>query len=96
MKGREFHVLTDHKPLNFALKTRSDRHSPCQPRQLDHILQFTSNIRHIQGSDNPVADALSRIKINALLSGQPPTVDYAAMAETQSTDSQIQALQPSP
>ena len=72
LEGREFHVFTDHKPLTFALNTRSDRHSPRQARQLDHISEFTSNIRHIQGSDNPVADTLSHIEINALLSGQPP------------------------
>ena len=86
LEGREFHVFTDHKQLTFALNIRSDRHSPRQARQLDYISQFTSNIRHIQGSDNPVADALSHIEINALLSGQPPTVDYTAMAKTQSID----------
>ena len=96
LEGREFHVFTDHKPLTFALNIRSDCHSPRQAWQLDYISQFTSNIRHIQGSDNPVANAFSRIEINGLLSGQPPTVDYASMVETQSTDPQIQALQPSP
>ena len=75
------------------MNTRSNRHTPCQAWQLDYISQFTSNIRHIQGSDNPVADALSRIETNGLLSGQTPTVDYAAMAKNQSTDPQIRALQ---
>ena len=60
LEGREFHVLTDHKLLTFALNTRLDHHSPRQAQQLDYISQFTSNIRHIQGFDNPVADALSR------------------------------------
>ena len=89
-------MLTDHKPLTHALHTRSDRHSPRQARQLDYISQFTSNIRHIHGSDNVVADALSRIETNALLSGQPPVVDFAAMAKAQATDPQIRALQSSP
>ena len=96
LEGRHFHVLTDHKPLTFALNTRSDRHSPRQARQLDYISQFTSTIRHVHGSDNVVADALSRIETNALLSGQPPTVDFAAMAQTQAADPQIRALQSSP
>ena len=95
LEGRRFHVLTDHKPLTFALNTRSDRHSPRQARQLDYISQFTSTIRHIHGLDNVVADALSRIETNALLSGQPPTVDFAAMAKTQATGPQIRALQSS-
>ena len=96
LEGRHFHVLTDHKPLTFALNTRSDRHSPRQARQLDYISQFTSTIRHVHGLDNVVADALSRIETNALLSAQPPTVDFAAMAKTQATDPQIRALQSSP
>ena len=57
LEGQDFHVLTDHKPLTHALHTRSDRHSPHQARLLDYISQFTSNIRHIHGSDNVVADA---------------------------------------
>ena len=47
LEGRLFHVLTVHKPLTFALHTRSDRYSPCQARQLDYISQITSNIRHV-------------------------------------------------
>ena len=96
LEGRPFHVLTDHKPLTFALNTKSDRHSPRQARQLDYISQFTSNIRHVHGLDNVVADALSRVETNALLSGQPPVVDFTALAKTQATDSQIRSLQSSP
>ena len=95
LEGRQFHVLTDHKPLTYALNSRSDRHSPRQARQLDYISQFTSTIRHVHGMDNVVADALSRIESNALLTGKPPIVDFAAMAATQSTDSHIRSLQSS-
>lgn len=63
---------------------------------MDYISQFTSNIHHIQGTENIVADALSWIETNALLSGQPPVVDFAAMAKAQTTDPQIRALQSSP
>ena len=96
LEGRPFHVLTDHKPLTFALNCRSDRHSPRQARQLDYICQFTSTIRHVHGRDNVVADALSRIETNTLLTGQPPNVDFAAMAKTQATDPHIRSLQSSP
>ena len=96
LEGRYFHVLTDHKPLTFALNTRPDCHSSCQAHQLDYISQFTSTICHLHGLDNVVADALSHIDTNALLSGQPPTVNFAAMATTQATDPQIRALQSSP
>ena len=96
LEGQSFHVLTDHKPLTYALNTRLDRHSPRQIRQLDYIAQFTSTIRHVSGMDNVVADALSRIETNALLSGQPPSVDFTAMAATQATDPLIRSLQSSP
>ena len=95
LEGRTFHVLTDHKPLTFALNSRPDHYSPRQARQLDYIAQFTSTIRHVHGMDNVVADALSRIETNALLSGQPPQVDFAAMAAAQSTDPAIRSLQSS-
>ena len=88
--------MTDHKPLTYALHSRPDRHSPRQARHLDYISQFTSNIRHVHGADNVVADALSRIETNALLTGQPPQVDFAAMAQTQAADPQIRSLQSSP
>ena len=37
---------------------------------------------HVHGMDNAVvnADALSRIETNTLLAGQPPNVDFAAIA----------------
>ena len=90
-----FHVFTNHNPLTFARNTRSDRYSPRQARQLDFISQFTSNICHVHSMDNVVADALLRIKTNAFLSGQPPDVDFAAVAKTQATDPQIYFLQSS-
>ena len=91
-----FHVLTDHKPLTYALHTCSDRHSPRQARHLDYISQFTSTIRHIHGQDNVVADALSRVEMNALCFGEPPVVDFVSMAKAQKLDPQIRALQSSP
>ena len=96
LEGHYFHILTDHKPLTHALNTRSDRHSPRQARQLDYISQFTSVIRHVHGVDNVVADALSRIETNALLSGTPPVLDFDAIAMAQQEDQQIHALQSSP
>ena len=86
IEGRTFHVSTDHKPLTYALSARADRHSPRQARQLDFIAQFTTDIRHVRGTDNAVADALSRIEANALLSSSPPVVDFITMATAQRTD----------
>ena len=59
VEGHSFHILTEHKPLTFALTARPDCYTPRQTRQLDVISQYTSDIRHVKGSQNPVADALS-------------------------------------
>ncbi len=36
LEGRRFHILTDHKPLTFAIKRVSDSWTPCQWRQLSY------------------------------------------------------------
>ena len=89
VEGRDFHIATDHKPLTFALATASDKHTPRQIRHLDYISQFTTDIRHVSGPNNPVADALSRNAVCTLQSTQPPSVDLQAQA----TDPELKALQ---
>ena len=81
------YIWTDHKPLTFLFPTNSNRYLPHQARQLDFISQFTTDIRHMKGSNNPVADALSRVDINALQ--QPNGVDFTAMAIAQQTDPEL-------
>lgn len=96
VEGRTFHVSTDHKPLTYALSARADHHSPRQARQLDFIAQFTTDIRHVRGIDNAVADALSRIEANALLSSSPPVVDFVTMAAAQRKDPELNQFLQSP
>ncbi|BHF67818.1 hypothetical protein SprV_0301084700 [Sparganum proliferum] len=79
--GREFTIFTDHKPLTFALRSHTDKLNPREIRQLDYISQFTSDIRHIDGSRNEVADALSRPSIAHLQLS--PGIDLAEMAAEQ-------------
>ncbi|BHF83082.1 hypothetical protein SprV_0802622400 [Sparganum proliferum] len=81
LEGREFTIFTDHKPLTFAIHSRSDKPSPREIRHLDYISQFTSDIRHIDGSRNGVADALSRPSIAHLQLS--PGIDLAEMAAGQ-------------
>ncbi len=60
LEGRSFHIETDHKPLTFALHRASEPWSARQQRQLSYLAEFTSDIRHVPGSQNLVADTLSR------------------------------------
>nr|VZI33586.1 unnamed protein product [Spirometra erinaceieuropaei] len=88
LEGRDFSVHADHKPLTYALKTKPDRDSPREVRHLDYISQFTADIRYVRGSDNVVADALSRPDINTLTSD----FDLAKLADLQSGDKTIDDL----
>ena len=92
LEAREFHVLTDHKPLTHSLNSKPDCHSPRQVCQLDFISQFLTDIRHIAGRGNPVANALPCVETNAVqLDTTPPTVDFQAMAKAQPTDTELQS-----
>ncbi|BHF85615.1 hypothetical protein SprV_1002878400 [Sparganum proliferum] len=91
LEGRDFSVHTDHKPLTYALKAKPDRYSPRKVRHLDYISQFTADIRNVRGSDNVVADAVSRPDINTLTSD----FDLAKFADLQTADGSIADLRTS-
>ena len=82
LEGRDFVAYTDHKPLTFCMAKASDPWSSRQQRHLAYISEFTTDIGHVQGIDNHVADALSRATISALHEG----IDYSAMAACQRED----------
>ncbi len=90
LEGRSFHINTDHKPLTFVLQCAADRRSPRQARHLAFISEFTTDIRHITGRANTVADALSRIQVVE----QSP-VDFEALAVAQNDDEEIRQLRSS-
>ncbi|GFU83844.1 retrovirus-related Pol polyprotein from transposon 17.6 [Trichonephila clavipes] len=83
MEARDFTVFTDHKPLTYAFRQKSDKYSPRQIRQLDFISQFTTNIVHIPGSDNIAADVLSLV---FLQSPSQVKLTMTVLLETQQTD----------
>ena len=87
MEGREFTVFTDHKPLVNALQSKPDRHSPRELRQLDYVSQFTSDIKHIPGKDNVVADAFSRVDVAALHTAS--VIDLEQVALDQNSDNEL-------
>ncbi|GFU11222.1 hypothetical protein TNCV_3290331 [Trichonephila clavipes] len=88
LEARDFTVFTDHKPLTYAFRQKSDKCSPRQIRQLDFISQFTTNIVHIPGSDNIADDVLSRVSAITF----PSQIDYDCIAETQQTDQELHTL----
>ena len=59
LEGRDFTLFTDHKPLTFALFRVSLPWTARQQRHLSYLFEFTSDIVHLPGLQNVVADALS-------------------------------------
>jgi len=90
LEGRQFKIYTDHKPLIHAFTKNRDNLTPRQFRQLDYISQFSTDIHHIAGQANTVADALSRIDCDAIK--LVPHVDYAALARDQHDDEELRKL----
>ncbi len=60
LEGRHFTIYTDHKLLTTAINRASEPWTAWQCRQLAYVAEYTSDIRHIAGTSNVVADALSR------------------------------------
>lgn len=92
VEGRTFTLFTDHKPLIYAFRQKSDKATPRQLRHLDFIAQYTTDIQYISGSDNIVADTMSRIA--AIESSQ--TINFDDIAVEQTKDPELQLLLNSP
>lgn len=81
-------MKTDHKALVYAFNQKSSKASPRQLRQLDFIGQFTTRIIHIAGTDNTVADALSRIEAIDM----PVITTTEELAQAQTNDMKLEEL----
>ncbi len=89
LDGRRFAIFTDHKPLTYALARMSEPWTACQSRQLSYEAEYTSDIRHIAGVANVVADTLSRPPGHAAAE-RPPSATTCVKAPS---GSQVVALQ---
>lgn len=93
VEGRHFTIFTDHKPLVSAIASKTER-SPRQVRHLDFVSQFTTDIRHVSGRANVVADFLSRdtTEANAISKRSCIEDDWTSLVEHQSNDLELQNL----
>ena len=86
-------IFTSLQIIRPSLSSRPKRHSPRQVRQLDFISQFTTDLCHVHGSDNPAADALSHLGTNALHIEQlSPVIDFRELAVSQVNDPDLAKL----
>lgn len=92
IKGRGTTIFTDHKLLVYVFNQSPLKASPRQQRHLDFTSQFTTNIRHVSGMDNNVADALSRVDDISL----SVIVSTEDIAEAQQADDELKILVKNP
>lgn len=87
LEGREFYILTDHKPLTYVFNNNSSSYSEREIRQLSFISEFSTDIRHVPGVENEAADALSRVNASGT-----EVLDFEAMAAAQRDDPELTRL----
>ncbi|KFD67383.1 hypothetical protein M514_20419, partial [Trichuris suis] len=91
LEGRTFTIFTDHKPLVYAIQNAGSNYNPREIRHLDFITTFTADVRHVKGTQNNVADALSRMETHSLTT----TLDCGnirRLAEAQQLDPELRQL----
>ncbi|UYV71006.1 hypothetical protein LAZ67_8001389 [Cordylochernes scorpioides] len=90
LDGKTCMLFTDHKPLTYAFTSKSER-SPRQERHLNYLSQFSMDIRYLKGSENIVADTLSRIEIETF-NHTKVNLDLNAFPEIQEKDKELKTL----
>ena len=67
---QHFTIRTDHRPLISLLTSSNSELHDRRARWLSRCLQFSYSVEHVQGKNNNVADALSRLVATSLPSTQ--------------------------
>ena len=75
----------------FAIKSSVPR-APLQARQLDFIAQLTTDIQHIAGKDNIIADTLPRIKVDAVTTATIDSRSLDELISAQKSELELQHL----
>jgi hypothetical protein len=70
LEGCPYTIYMDHKPFTFALGKVMEPWTAMQSRQLSYVAEFTTDNRHIPGSENIVADALCHRRPSGCYSGR--------------------------
>ena len=91
LEGRSFHIYSDQRPLVNAFAGMFTNGTARQTRHMSYIAQFTTDIRHVKGTENVVADCLSRPNVNALFN-DAATIDFEALSQAQQTDPWVEQV----
>lgn len=85
VEGRSCFLITDHRPLVQAWKKVGEAWTSRQQRHLATIAEFLTDVHHLGGKENIVADALSRVPIDAVQIG----LSWEELAAAQKDDPEI-------
>ena len=88
LEGQRFKIVTDHKPLIYAFTQRSKKSSLHQQLQISYISQYTTDIEYIPGTQNIVADTLSRVESVRL----PTEFSLIELAQAQVAKDELQSI----
>ena len=66
----------------------ADRDNARQARQFAYVSEYTTDIQHLSGTSNIVADALSERKINSVFH-QSFFIDWATLAKAELVDQEL-------
>lgn len=89
IEGRVTTLCTDHKPLTFMFTQKSEKYVDRQVRQISFLSQYIHTVEHVNGTDNVVSDALSRLEVANIQKGLP---DQKQWSEAQAADEQLQNI----
>ena len=92
VEGRPFTLFTDHKSLVPALSKKSEAHTARQTYQLSAIAEYTTDIRHVEGKANVVADFLSRPNPSASPASPNELDDYYISSVTAKPSSRAKSI----
>ena len=85
LEGRRFKIYTDQKPLTIAFFKARDPVSNRQRHQLAFISEFVTDVAHVPGFENVVADVLTRQyddeKASALVHAVTHTLSDVSLAD---------------
>ena len=87
LECRNFRINTYQIPLIYAFRQKSNKCSPQQLRHLDYIFQYSTDILHVQGSQNVMPAANSRIEIDSITNCD--VLNFTDFAEAQKNDPEI-------
>lgn len=94
LEGRQFFLVTDHKPPTYAIKSGHSNASPREIRHLSYVAEYTTDVRYIKGALNTAADALSRMHLDQI-STTAAEFSFLVLADAQQKDTELSTLRAS-